>query len=116
MFSKFLQCQDKDALAAVKMQFQMEFAKATRKFKKNIQKTGKKTGRPALGQLQFAKLQKQSENQGKVLDFTEIARKVATTRFGQRLHSKVTKGIAEEGKTRKAVRVYLLFIFLLVIN
>ena len=116
MFSKFLQCQDEDGLAAVKMQFQMEFAKATRKFKKNTQKKAKQKGRPALGQLELNKFLKKFERQEKMMNFTKIARKVATTREGQRRHNKVTKEMAKGEKTHKPVCFCLLFVCLFVIN
>ena len=94
----------------------MEFAKTTRKFKKNTQKQGKEKGRPALGQLELTQFLNKFKKQEKLLNFTKIARKVATTREGQRRHNKVTKEMSKEEKIRKPVCFCLLFVCLFVIN
>ena len=98
MFSKFLRGQDPTTLAALKMQWDMEFAKANRKFKKS-KTSKKKKGRPPLGQLNLNTLR----NDGKFIDLTNIARSVATTREGRRLHQKVTEKIQKPKETKEVV-------------
>ena len=69
----------------------MEFAKTSRKFEK--MKIGKKKkGRPAMGQLKLS----MPDNAEKQLDLSKIARSVATTRIGQRLHQQVANNIAQK--------------------
>lgn len=84
MFSKFLRGKDSNTLAALKMQWDMEFAKANRKFDQE-KKQKKKSGRPPLGQLMMNTL----NGDGKSVDLTKIARNVATTREGRRRHKKM---------------------------
>lgn len=103
MFSKFLRGQDPTTLAALKLQWDMEFAKANRKFQKSkISK--KKKGRPPLGQLNLNSLR----NDGKFIDLTNIARSVATTREGRRLHHKVAEKMQKPTET-KEVRFFTCF-------
>ena len=115
MFSKFLQCKDEEGLAAIKMQFQMEFAKANRKFQKNKKNpVGEKRGRPALGQLKLSQLLSNANkmaDDAKTVDLTKIARSVATTREGRRLHDQVTKGFAGENENQKKVFVLINYCF-----
>ena len=109
MFSKFLRGQDPARLAALKMQWDMEFAKANRKFQKS-KKDQKKKGRPPLGQLNLDALRKD----GKFIDLTNIARSVATTREGRRLHQKVT-GKMQKPEETKEVRTFVqLILFCLI--
>ena len=103
MFSKFLQCKGEEALDAVKLQFQMEFANASRKFKKNKKKTKKKAGRPPLGALNLSKLLNTDNKLGNPLDFSKIARSVATTRNGRRVYKTMAKEIEDGKKSRKKV-------------
>lgn len=105
MFSKFLQGKDASTLAALKLQWEMEFNKANRKYAKQ-KKQKKKSGRPPLGQLNLNSLKKD----GKFIDLTDIARSVATTREGRRLHNKVTEKI-EKGKPTKKVYFASLILF-----
>lgn len=99
MFSKFFNGQNEQTLAALEMQWKMEYAKAQRKFQKK--KDAENTrGRATLGGLNLNVF-----NNGKSLDFSALARKVATTREGQRSHKSVTKGIAKntEDKDREVI-------------
>ena len=102
MFSKFFAGQSESTLAALEMQWRMEYAKATRKFAKQ-KEDDKKGGRPKLGQLQLNVL-----NTGKSMDFSAIARNVATTRKGRRIHKCAVKTI-ERNKKQSASKkqVYL---------
>ena len=104
MFSKFLRGKDDKSLAALKIQFEMEFAKANRKFKKK-QSCKNKKGRPPLGQLHLNVI-----NVKENIDFTDIARKVATTRNGRRLHVKVAGDMENKNKDRLPV-CFIFFIY-----
>ena len=99
MFSKFLHGQNEETLTAMKVQWEMEFAKASRKFqcKKTEQK---KKGRPPLGELNL-------NNLTSGLDLSKIARSVATTREGRRLHHKAAENV-EKSKDNKLVCFFLL--------
>ena len=88
MFSKFLSGKNESSLAALEVQWRMEFAKAKRKFDKS-KESKKKSGRPPLGTLKMNTLKKD----GKTIDLTKIARGIATTREGRRLHHQVTEQI-----------------------
>ena len=103
MFSKFLRGKDPTTLAALKLQWDMEFAKANRKFSKQKNKK-KKKGRPPLGQLNLKALQ----TDGKFVDLTNIARSVATTREGRRLHHKVTENLEKPKQTKEVYVLSLL--------
>ena len=95
MFSKFLSSKNESELAAMEMQWRMEFAKASRKFRNK--KTGKqKRGRPAVSKLaagMFANM-KISE------DLTKVANSLATTRDGRRLHHQVAENIAKRNEKK----------------
>ena len=94
MFSKLFQGKNEEALVAMRMQCELAFAKCFRKFeKKKKSKTTK--GRRPLGEL---KLNAACEK-GKGVDLTSIARIVATTREGRRLHHKVTSEIQKNPET-----------------
>ena len=95
MFSKFLHGKDPDTLAAMKLQWDMEFAKANRKVLQSKNQK-KKKGRPPLGQLYLNTL----NGDGKTVDITNIARKVATTREGRRLHGKATEKKQENDSSK----------------
>ena len=106
MFSKLLRGKSETALFALKQQWEMEFQKANRKFQK-LKVGKKKTGRPALGHLKLGALHDQEE----AIDLTKIARSVATTRIGQRLHKQVVKNLAkvkENDSLSKKVRFCLI--------
>lgn len=108
MFSKFLRGQDESALQALELQWRLEYAKAQRKFKKNPQK-GKK-GRPTLGNLHLNVL-----NGKDSVDLSKIARSIATTREGRRLHAKVTgqqvKQKEAESDGKKVCVCFCLFVY-----
>ena len=110
MFSKFLYGKDPSTLAALKLQWDMEFAKANRKFTKQ-KKQKKNSGRPPLGQLNLNSLKKD----GKFIDLTNIARNVATTREGRRLHHKVASKLEKPESSNQVCFCYcfavVLFVF-----
>ena len=83
MFSKFLYGKDEDTLAAMKIQWNMEFSRATRKILKKKKKHNSK-GRRLREQVNLNAL---SEG----IDLTKLATLVATTRDGRRMHQKVTE-------------------------
>ena len=73
----------------------MEFAKVNRKVLQSKNQK-KKKGRPPLGQLYLNTL----NGDGKTVDITNIARKVATTREGRRLHGKATEKKQENDSSK----------------
>jgi len=119
MFSKFLHGQDQNALEALELQWRMEFAKAQRKFKCNKKEEGptskKKRGRPALGQLNLNTLVNVKDSAG----LSKLARSIATTREGRRLHAKVAKDYAEKKQSNsscnKKVCIFFTCLFIFVV-
>ena len=113
MFSKFLRGQDESALQALELQWRLEYAKAQRKFKKNPQKS--KKGRPTLGNLHLNVL-----NGKNSVDLSKIARSIATTREGRRLHAKVTgqqvKQKEAESDGKKVCVCFCLFVYFVVVS
>ena len=76
----------------MEMQWRQEFASAQRKFQlreEQIQEKRAKKGRKPLGELKISVLPK-------VVDLTNIARKVATTREGRRVHNKATNEVVNK--------------------
>ena len=105
MFSKFLHGKNAEALAAMEIQWKMEYAKASRKFQCK-KKEEKKKGRPPLGQLNL-------NNLTSGLDLSKIARSVATTREGQRVHHRAAEQIEGEKKKKKVCFCLLFLIYCL---
>ena len=101
MFSKFLYGKDEDALAAIKMEFNMEFSKATRKILKKKRKENSKGRR--------LKIQPNLNGLSEGIDLTKLASLVATTRDGRRLHQKVSKDT--EKKSDQVIVFFALYFF-----
>lgn len=101
MFSKFLSGKNAETLEAMEMQWRLEFAKAKRKFDKK--KNKKKKGRPAMGTLRIPILNDDGNGKNSLSDLSEIARSVATTRAGRRVHDKVTANQRKKKETCKTV-------------
>ena len=108
MFSKFLSGQNEETLEALEMQWRLEYAKAKRKFDQKIKKKGR--GRPALGSLKLPVLGGDGKGKKSLKDLTEIARSVATTRPGRRVHSKAT------AKKNDSCKLVLIFCFCLFVD
>ena len=92
MFSKFLAGKDESMLQAMEMQWKMEYLKAKRKFAKKKESENKK-GRPPLKTLQLSLLEGSN-----ALNLTEIARKVATTQSGARVHHRAMHKVMGDDK------------------
>lgn len=101
MFSKFFNGQNEQTLEALEMQWRLEYAKARRKFAKNEEK--KKRGRPALGTLKLPVFDSEKTGKSSLKDLTELARSVATTREGQRVHKKAAESQEKAQHSRKTV-------------
>lgn len=87
MFSKFFSAKNESELAALEMQWQMEFAKASRKFRNS--KPSK--GRPALNKLPLGMFSNLASSDS----LNKIARDIASTRDGRRVHHQVAEEIAK---------------------
>ena len=110
MFSKFFNGQNEQTLAALEMQWRMEYSRAQRKFQhKNAAKKTK--GRSLSGKLNLNLF-----NNGKSLDLSELARKVATTRVGQRAHKCAAKGVAESTESKPTKVIFYLLVLIVVIS
>lgn len=89
MFSKFFCGKSEETLAALEVQWRTEYARAQRKFRNAA---GKKK---AKGRLPLSHLNLNVLNSGTNLDLSELARKIATTRDGQRAHKSAAKKISK---------------------
>ena len=107
MFSKFFNGQNEKTLEALELQWRAEYAKAQRKFQKQKEEK-KRRGRPKLGQIQLNLL-----NIAEKIDLSSIARKVATTREGRRIHQHAAKGVEKRksSSSKKQVNRFTFCIF-----
>ena len=94
MFSKFFCGQNESTLAALEVQWRMEYTRAQRKFQ------AKKVAEQKRGHAQLGHLNLNVLNDGKSVDLSELARKVATTRAGQRAHKSVAKSIDQNNENK----------------
>ena len=94
MFSKFFCGQNEKTLAALEVQWRMEYTRAQRKFQAK-KAAEQKRGRAQLGHLNLNVL-----NDGKSVDLSELARKVATTRAGQRAHKSAAKSVDQNNEKK----------------
>ena len=72
----------------------MEYTRAQRKFQ------AKKVAEQKRGHAQLGHLNLNVLNDGKSVDLSELARKVATTRAGQRAHKSVAKSIDQNNENK----------------